>query len=206
MRYVLFTDAASYNNGKKDPSKPQHSYSSAILTQGGNVLEIFGKFNPNTTNNYGEVYAIYYGLKKSLKYLKDMGETNVKIDIYSDSEICVNGINKWSESWKKNAVDGVWRNSSGEEVANQKFFKKIDELVSKPKYKKLFKNSKKNKDIRVFHIKGHVNLRKAKDVDKAIRTFKRVNGIDIPLDLLKYLVDMNNAVDNCATSGLKDCL
>lgn len=206
MRYVLFTDAASYNNGMKDPSKPQHSYAGAILTRGGEVVDSWGKFNPDSTNNYGEISAIYLGLKKSLKYFRDNNIENVKLDVFSDSEICVRGITQWSKSWKKNAIDGDWYNSSSEKVANQEFFKRIDNLLSKKKNKSLFKNSNMTKGIRIYHIKGHVNLSKSKDVDKARKTFLRVNGSLVPDDVLKFLVDMNNAVDRLATTGIKDYL
>ena len=202
MNYVLFTDAASFNNGKKDPSMPQHSYSGAILTYNGEIIKKFGHFNPNTTNNYGEIYAIYYGLKSSLNYLKDEGISDIKIDLYSDSEICVRGLNEWIFSWKRNSdSNGVWHKSSNEVVSNQEIFKKIDKILNNNDIKPIFKNKSIPKSIRIFHIKGHV--KSDKDFEKAIKTFKRVNGIDVPKYILKFLVNMNNEVDRYAVKKLE---
>ena len=203
-RYRLFTDAASYNNGKKDPSKPQHSYSAALLVdEDGNLLHSVGSFNPNTTNNYGEIFAIYLGLKESVKYLEENG-LPLKIDLYSDSEICVNGLNTWIHNWKKKAVDGIWYGSSGM-VSNQEIFKLIDEMRNKPRGKKLFKNMRTHKkyDINIYHVRGHIDVNKSKDVQKAIKTFERVNGFPISHDKLTFIVDMNNKVDKVAVNQLK---
>lgn len=204
MRYVLFTDAASYNNGQKDPSKPQHSYSGAILTYNTEIVKKFGKFNPNSTNNYGEIMAICHGLKKSIKYLKKQGIKDIELDVFSDSEICVRGLNEWIFGWKRNAKDGIWYSSSNAKVANQEIFKEIDEIISHKKYKKLFKNYDPIRlNIRIFHTRGHIDLSKPKDVEKAMKSFKRVNGIEIPLDVLSFIINMNNEVDRYAVKNLK---
>ena len=201
MKYVLFTDAASFNNGQKDPSKPQHSYSGAILTYNGEIIKKFGHFNPNTTNNYGEIFAIYYGIKSALKYLNGLGVNDIQLDVYSDSEICVRGLNEWIYSWIKNSdSNGVWYNSSKVVVSNQEIFKKIDKILRK-RVRPIFKNKPVSKSIQVFHVKGHVNNNK--DFIKAIKTFKRVNGIDVPSHILEFLVRMNNEVDKYAVKKLQ---
>ncbi|MEI2422520.1 hypothetical protein V6O07_19740, partial [Arthrospira platensis SPKY2] len=148
------------------------------------------------------------GLRKAMKYLDSIGETYYEIDVYSDSEICVRGLNEWIFNWKRNAKKGVWYSSSNAKVANQSIFKSIDMIKEKkPKFKKLFKNfGNPDRDIRIFHIKGHVDLSKSKDVAKATNTFKRVNGVDVPFKVLEFLVNMNNKVDRYAVKKLKESL
>ena len=213
--FELFTDAASYNNGQKDPNKPQHSYSAALLTYKGDVVAVFGAFNPNTTNNFGEINAIRIGLIESIRFIiEEIGlkSKDFYIDLYSDSEICVKGINEWMPSWKNRASsDGTWYSSKGEKVANQEIFKDIDYILnSKGTKKYLFKrvgeSSERKYNINIYHIRGHINTAKSKDIEKAMKTFKRNNGFEISESKLNFIVNYNNKVDRVAVNNLSKIL
>lgn len=213
--FEIFTDAASYNNGQKDPTRPQHSYSAAILTCKGDILAAFGAFNPNTTNNFGEINAIRLALIESIRFITDklgLKSDEFTIDLYSDSEICVKGINEWMPSWKKRiSKDGFWYSSKGELVANQEIFKDIDYILSSKSTKKyLFKRvgeeSRKRYKINIYHIRGHIDVTKMSDINKAIATFKRNNGFNVSSEKLNFIINHNNKVDKLAVNKLNEIL
>ena len=72
------------------------------------------------SNNAAEIDAMYHGLT-------NITLTGVKqILILSDSEITINGINKWIGNWKSNN----WIKSDGGVIANQAKWQRLDQVIN----------------------------------------------------------------------------
>ena len=187
INLVAYTDSAAYNNGKKIPSLPEHSSSVGIILYGDSIILGKSKFNPNTDNSYGELYAIYLILKKIYK-LANQTDSHINLILYSDSAYVVQSINDWIPHWKcKN-----WRNSTGKEVAHKHLFEQIDSLLSSECL-----------DVIIYHISGHINMNKPKDIEKALKRFKRFNGFEISVDELEFHVTCNDICDRYAKEKLR---
>lgn len=65
-----------------------------------NLCGYFG----NTTNNQMELYAVIAGLEKL--------NTKCEVELYSDSQYVVNGINSWLGTWARNG----WKSNYGNKV------------------------------------------------------------------------------------------
>lgn len=197
--FEVFSDAASKNNGRRhNPEGEQYTSSAGILTINREVITAFDQFNVDSTNNHGEAEAIYFTLKKTLKILRQLNEVRppYNIDLYSDSGFCIHGLTRWMPDWKRR-VDrhGNWYSSTGM-VSQQEVFKKID--------KKFMNDPEVN--LNLYHIKGHVDIRKQKDIDKAVKSFQHMNGFMVDMDKLFYLIKMNNICDNYAVQKLQEGL
>lgn len=197
--FEVFSDAASYNNGRRhNPNDTQYTCSAGILTLNRETITAFDQFNIDSTNNHGEAEALYFTLSRTLSILRRIKEVQppYNIDLYSDSGYCIQGLRDWLPSWKKRADrDGNWYSTSGK-VAQQEVFKRIDrDFLNNPEL-----------NLRLYHIRGHINLEKKKDVDKAIKSFKQINGFMVDLDKFFYLIKMNQVCDNYAVIKLAEGL
>jgi ribonuclease HI len=86
-----------------------------------------------TTNNRMELMAVIEGLKALSR--------PCNVQLYSDSQYVLQGLNSWMAGWKKNG----WRRKSGtrfEELKNADLWKILDSL-------------KQMHDISFHHVKGH---------------------------------------------------
>jgi L-asparaginase len=87
-------------------------------------IDVSKKYNGrsigSTTNNEMELKAILHGLI-TLKDSYTKLSNNQKINIYSDSQYCIDSFTKWISSWKKNN----WKNSSKKTVKNKELFIEI---------------------------------------------------------------------------------
>ncbi|MFW6242684.1 MAG: ribonuclease HI [bacterium] len=73
----------------------------------------FNGFEPNTTNNRMELMAAIVALEKFKKF---KGK-NIKLEVYSDSNYVVQGMNSWIKNWKRKN----WKN-----VKNVDLWKRLD--------------------------------------------------------------------------------
>lgn len=139
----------------------------------------------NTTNNNTEIRAILLGLRLLYGNL-DFSKPLPRINLFSDSKICVFGLREWIYNWVNCNINGVMYNSSGVEVANQEIFKYIILMILK-----------NNIPIKLYHQKGHVNVNSEKYINKAIQTFNvsnycRTSDIELIVEISTY----NNYIDN----------
>jgi len=79
------------------------------------IAEAHGKA-PHTTNNRMELS----GLIAALKSLP----VDAKIEVFTDSELCVNTVTKWAASWERNG----WRRKSGA-IANLELVQELYALA-----------------------------------------------------------------------------
>lgn len=80
--------------------------------------------------NTTELLAIKIGLTTLTKVLTDEEIVLTTVRLYSDSKNCLNGLNKYYKNWKKNAINGKWIKTNGEEVENQDMYEEILRIKS----------------------------------------------------------------------------
>jgi len=85
---------------------------------------------PMTTNNRMELTAVIEGLA-ALK-------TPSTVDLTSDSQYALKGLNEWMAAWKRRA----WRTASKKPVKNEDLWRRLDELAARH-------------DVRFHWIRGH---------------------------------------------------
>jgi ribonuclease HI len=201
MPYNIFTDGAASNNGGYNKNKPILSASSYVIYNSEwEVEKTNAVFNANQTNNFSELYAILIALLDLDDYLLNLFFKRIKqtVYIYSDSILCVNTFNKWWKNWWRNSgkdLDRTWYGSAGTEVANQPLIKAI--------VKTFLLNDKY--DIHFFHISGHIDVSKPKEVQKAQKIYEKNNNCEIDIEHLEDLLIANNLCDRLAYECIKKC-
>lgn len=83
-----------------------------------------------TTNNRMELMAVIEGLST-------LSRTSL-VDLHSDSQYVLKGLQEWLESWKKRG----WRTADKKPVKNEDLWRRLDELKSRH-------------EIRFHWIRGH---------------------------------------------------
>lgn len=178
----IFTDASI----KKYPEYNNFTISApgaiaVITTQKGytKVIDTIMTPIPFSTNNDGEISAIRLGIFLAQRYRAKFK----KINLFSDSNICVQGLNDYIYKWYRNMRDdGMLISSSRKLVANQAIFKAIvNDIVST------------NLQISIYHQRGHVY--ETHTIDKALNDFIMTNGIGASMELMNALSYYNNHID-----------
>lgn len=110
LHVELYTDGAC--SGNPGPGGwayiLKHPASGAVREESGG--------ESSTTNNRMELLSVIRGLESL--------DRPCRVDLFSDSQYVVNGLNEWLEGWKaKN-----WRNSKREPVKNMELWQQLDEL------------------------------------------------------------------------------
>jgi ribonuclease HI len=107
---ALYTDGACTGN----PGPGGWAY---ILknSDGATIVECAGG-EPQTTNNRMELMSVIEGLRSL--------EPGTTVDLYSDSQYVVKGLNEWMDGWKAKG----WTRGRREPVKNLDLWKQLDEL------------------------------------------------------------------------------
>ncbi|AMS01325.1 ribonuclease H [Bacillus phage AR9] len=118
-KIYIFSDAASFHNGKPDALGTCATlFVNEEFQLIGKRLKAFDK----STNNYNELMGVILGLKEMKDFVeKNPNEIGV-IEIISDSEYTILGARDRLNKWIKNG----WRNSSGE-IKNLDLWKLLNE-------------------------------------------------------------------------------
>lgn len=158
----------------------------AIYMENNILVDIQSDILFPSTNNEGEIYAIYLAYLLALKTLRENPYTYDRINIYSDSKISVMGLREWIYSWYNNSYSSlpVLTSSSGKEVSNQNIFKHIVNVIVEAKI-----------PINLYHVKGHVNLKNQSSLDNARNVFKASNGLSVHPRVISELAIGNDKVD-----------
>ena len=153
------------------------------------------QINRNTTNNFGEIYAIQMAVQLAFDVRRLMSEQPKYINIFSDSLISVKGLREWFDGWTLDDK-GYLLNSSGEKVANQNIITSIINMIITY-----------NIDVSFFHIKGHINFNKDSEVEKAMSKFDQHNGTvgigKIDKETMIKMLECNDYVDNSTRESLQ---
>lgn len=173
-----YTDASLY----KDENGITSTCAGYVTVYHGKIIDEGVRVLYNTTNNYGEVYAIYMGVQSLLKY----AHMDTFLNLFSDSKISVDGLTSWISGWIKNQdKNGVMYSSAGTKVANQEIFSSIINMIV---YSGVH--------MQLHHILGHINPNNAQMLEKAKITFKRENGVLLSEDIMREICSYNNYIDN----------
>lgn len=186
----IFTDASVRNMNYGFDSA-----SGFVAMMGNEKLAEQIQINRNTTNNFGEIYAIQMAVQLAFDVRRLMPEQPRYINIFSDSIISVNGLRKWFDGWTLDD-NGYLLSSSGEKVANQEIIVSIMNMIITY-----------NIDVSFFHIKGHVKFNKESEVERAISKFEEHNGTvgigKINKNTMKKMLECNDYVDNTTRQALQ---
>lgn len=136
----------------------------------------------NSTNNHGELYAVYLGLQNLLKY---RCYPNIYLNLFSDSKISIFGLTHWIYNWVQNMNSDLLLSSSGTPVKNQDLYANI-----------IYYIVQNNTHLSMFHQLGHMNCKKIKDINLTIDKFRLYNNENISEDIAREICYYNNYVDN----------
>ncbi len=142
------------------------------------------------TNNYGELYALFMGIYAGVEFAYKTGYA-YRINIFSDSQISVNGLRDWIFKWyKKTDTNHVMKSSGGMPIPDGLVYKQIVKLVV---YYRL--------PIHIYHQLGHMkNVRESQD--KVLEYFKKVNLETIDRELAARMIYYNFYVDRLVRNNL----
>ena len=178
--YIVFTDA-SY---KKVSGIGYCGFGVAILnTETMNYVD-FGSEIGNRTIAYGELWAIYRGIEKTLQFIGKKKES--KILVVTDSKLSVMGFSyyipkKWDLSnWHD------WKTVNRKPVKNQAVYRKTLETLSK--YPKVA--------VRIAHMHSHTS----KKASGKIKDDLRYHGINATDETVELFRNLNARVDEIAGS------
>lgn len=126
MKYRLYTDGAC------QPNPGKGGWAFILLDDERKIIE--QGYEPSTTNNRMELFAVLQGLR----CFGHLAAEDDQLLLRSDSQYLINGIRSWSSNWAKRG----WKKKDGKPVLNDDIWKDIREWADKL-------------DIEYEHVKGH---------------------------------------------------
>ena len=111
---IIYTDGACKGN-------PGRGGWGAVLSYNGTERELSGG-EINTTNNRMEMTAV-------IRALQQLKKPNCSIDIYTDSQYVIRGINEWLPAWRKKN----FRKKDGKPVLNVDLWQQLEEAAAQHK-------------------------------------------------------------------------
>jgi ribonuclease HI len=132
-----------------------------------------------TTNNNSEITAIQLAIRLGIKY-KDVYD---RINIFSDSQICVFGLRKWIFDWLYGMHNNVMYSSTGEPVANQQIILNIVNLILSYNFR-----------FNLFHQKGHVYYTTS-SLENAKNVFEKSNNVTVSDEFIQRISFYNDYID-----------
>lgn len=179
----IFTDASV---GKYDNNSTESLAGCVVECNGELTHQNFIRIR-DSTNNEGEIYAIYMGLSCAVVAKESNRFNKHTINLFSDSKISVFGLREWYNGWIRNSMNSdKLLNSSNEAVKNQDLFIKCINMIVRYEL-----------HINIYHVRGHINPLNHSDMSTFIRSFMKENKIfdDICENLVHKIAYYNNMVD-----------
>ena len=142
----IFTDASVTKYGRHEEEYISCSGAVACVWTG-NCYQIIDQsfvINRCSTNNNGEIKAIYYGLLLALKYKNNFRTIN----LLSDSKISIYGLREWIEGWVQNSKGDQLLGSTNEPVSSQQ------EILAC-----IYTIMTNDLHVKLYHQKGHCTRR-----------------------------------------------
>ena len=143
--FNVFSDGAVFNNGYKNPDKPQFSACGYLYCLNEKVIKEFSEPLGDQTISYAELYGMMKALKVTIERIESLKKNKVPkpyiINVHSDSQFVIKGASEWIYGWVRRG----WRNSSGVEVAYKELWNELyNDYIMNKDYKLTF-----------IHVKGH---------------------------------------------------
>ncbi|QXN67770.1 ribonuclease HI [Listeria phage LPJP1] len=175
----LFTDASSFNNGRKDPSKPMYGGFGCYITDTEfNTLYSIKRSFHDSTINQNELLAVIYGIAHIMRdNYKNGNKEKFNISVVSDSQYVIRGITEYMTGW----INRNWMSSSGTPVKNAEMWKLLVNIIN---------NSSSQYEFNFTWVKGHTTNSFKKGTSKRNRY--------IPEELLPHFIEYNHRFDNLA--------
>lgn len=168
----LYSDGACQNNQQAENVGGW----GALLIYNGVEKEVFGG-TTNTTNNIMELTGMIEGLKQ-------LKETDLLVEIYSDSAYIINAFQeRWVDRWRLNG----WKTSQKKPVENRELWEELIELVEQ------------FKQVDFYKVKGHLSPTD-KSVGKWHEKFNQQRVVT--RTEFEYIIDNNQRVDGLANRGI----
>lgn len=118
MKLTAYVDGACSANGT---SKAKAGWAFVLLDEDENLIAEGSGGVDNGTNNIGELTAIIKAIEAAAELSPE------KLDIFSDSAYCINGITNWRHNWKRN---GWWRDAAHkQELKNRDLWMRLDAII-----------------------------------------------------------------------------
>ncbi len=175
-KYVVFTDGACLNNGKKNPTGAIGIFFSDSDID--NLGQVIADESIKITNQTMELLAVIKAMQIIDRKIMDKMINPDIIYIYTDSTYIINSITKWYPVW----VSNDWMTTKNKPVENKELIQLLYEL--------------KNKYITIFkHVRSH----KKEPIDKSSDAYLQWYG-NYMADYLatnackKYLVEINESI------------
>ncbi len=145
-----------------------------------------------TTNNNSEIKGIRSAIDIAIKY-KDIYPF---INIFSDSQVSINGLRSYIYGWRINPNDGLLYTKMKKRVSNQEIFVEAHRMLAILEQAQCI--------ISLYHQPGHVD-NGYNNLIKAAEVFRKANFIrgKVDLNFIRYISTWNNHVDNNSRSMLK---
>ncbi len=147
---VIFSDGACLGN-------PGPGGWGSVVFWPDQTVEELGGSEPQTTNNRMELMALIRALERIQSAPLPDGAV---VQIFSDSNYALQGIQKWIHGWKRNG----WKNGDGKPVSNQDLWERLDANQAGLSKKHLLKWN---------WIKGHAALPGNERCDEIATSFAR---------------------------------
>lgn len=148
----------------------------------------------DSTNNRGELLAVYMGCCMANKNMLAEPDRYARINLYSDSQFVIFGLRKWMSGWLNNCDSkGIMYGSTGKPVKNQEMFKMI---ISFCVINKLI--------IHFYNQRGHTNINSPRDLAMANNQFLRANGVMLPPEDIWKISFYNDIVDKNSRAMLEN--
>jgi ribonuclease HI len=121
-KWIVYTDGACSNN--QNSEERIGAYAAVLFTQfnGKTYKKDISGTVKGATNNLMELAAVYEAIRETLRH--DPSETP-EVEIFSDSQYVVKGINEWLPGWKQND----WRTKDGKPLSNLNTWKALDLML-----------------------------------------------------------------------------
>jgi ribonuclease HI len=150
------------------------------------VDEVF-QINWDSTNNNGEITAVYKGLELALKWRNQFEAVN----LFSDSKLCIYTLREWIANWVQRSKGSLLIGSTNQPVANQDMIVQCVNTILN-----------NNLQIGLYHQKGHASDR---ILSKSVQTFKNTNNINsfVSNEFMHVINGNNNYVDQKSREYLR---
>ena len=108
----IYTDGSSLGN-------PGPGGWGVVVVEESVVVEEFGGFDKNTTNNKMEIRAVIEAIRYAIKTFPKQ-----EMSIFADSNYVLLGITSWIKNWQKNG----WRTANKKPVLNKELWEELYDL------------------------------------------------------------------------------
>lgn len=152
----IYSDAYSCNAGTE---RKLSGYTFIVVNSKNKIIHT-GQESFRSTNNFAELMGIAMGLEYIDSNKEKFNRIYTEIDLYSDSEYVIKGINERLSRWKQ----CNWTTSEGKEIKNKELWMYIDIMINNLK--------EEINPILIFKwIRGHTTGGKSVSIEENPNTY-----------------------------------